>query len=98
MSSGYEYAVRLLPTAVRDLRSISPAARRLVAAVIEGLRTEPAPPQHREVAGGGGLRYVLVADRWMVIYRVDSSNSEVVVAKVKDMGLAHRAIRRASRT
>lgn len=97
MSSVYEYEVRLLSTAVGDLRSISPAARRLVPAAIGGLKTEPAPPRHRKVASGGVLRYVMVTDRWMVIYQVDDSNREVVVAKVKEMGRAHRAIRRASR-
>lgn len=76
--------IRLLPEAVEDLRELDGAARRIVAAGIEKLRTDPhllgAPLGSRSTSNLTGLRKLVVGNRtYRIVYRVHDANTVVVL-------------------
>lgn len=76
--------VQLLPEAVEDLKELDGSARKVVAAGIEKLRTDPhlrGAPLGSNVTGNlTGLRKLVVGNRtYRIVYQVRADNTVVVV-------------------
>ncbi len=76
--------VKLLPEAVDDLRELDGSARKIVAAGIEKLRTDPhlrgAPLGSQATSNLTGLRKLIVGNRtYRIVYRVHEDNTVVVL-------------------
>lgn len=71
------YRVEVLPSAVRQMRKLSPQALRRVQAVIELLREELRPPLARKLTGRPEWR--VRSGDYRVLYRVEDSRLLIVV-------------------
>ena len=76
--------IQLLPEAVDDLRSLDGSARRLVAAGIEKLRTDPhlrgAPLGSRQSGDLTGFRKLVVGNRdYRIVYQVREDGTVAVL-------------------
>lgn len=71
------YSVEVLPSAVRQMRKLSPEALRRVQAVIELLRDEPRPPAARKLTGRPEWR--VRSGDYRVLYRIEDERLVVVV-------------------
>lgn len=79
-----EAKITLLPEVVDDLRRLDGAARKVAAAGIEKLRTDPhlrgAPLGSRATSDLTGLRKLVVGNRtYRIVYRVHENNTVVVL-------------------
>jgi mRNA interferase RelE/StbE len=75
------YAVRVAPSAQRQLRKLDPAARRRVQAAIELLGADPRPPRATRLVGGAGEWRVRTGD-YRIIYEIHDEEVVVLVLRV----------------
>lgn len=74
------YRIQVAPTAVRQLRTLDPAARRRVQAAIELLADQPRPSGAKKLAGGDGEWRVRTGDHRIVFEIRDEVLLVLVVA------------------
>lgn len=74
------WTVLFLPPAVRQLAKLDRAARKRVAAAIDGLHENPRPPGSKRLVGVDAWR-IRVGD-WRVIYQIRDDRLVVLVLKV----------------
>jgi len=75
------YAVRISPTAERQLRKFDPQVRRRVQAAIDLLATNPRPPKATQLVGGAGEWRVRTGD-YRIIYEIHEDRLVVLVLRV----------------
>ena len=75
------YEVRLLPSAIRTLRKLSPEAKRRVQAVIELLAEDPRPPAAKRLTARPEWR--VRSGDYRVLYRIED---DVLTVVVVDLG------------
>ena len=75
------YAVRIAPTAERQLRKFDPQVRRRVQAAIDLLTTNPRPPKATQLVGGAGEWRVRTGD-YRIIYEIHEDRLVVLVLRV----------------
>ena len=75
------YAVRIAPTAERQLRTFDPHGRRRVQAAIDLLATSPRPPKATQLVGGAGEWRVRTGD-YRIIYEIYEDRLVVLVLRV----------------
>ncbi len=74
------YKVRLLSTAIKELRAIPKLQLRLVAAKISGLAANPRPHGAQKLSGEDRCR--LRQGDWRIIYAIDDPGRRVLVVKI----------------
>jgi mRNA interferase RelE/StbE len=75
------YRIQVAPTAVRQLRTLDPAARRRVQAAIELLADQPRPSGAKKLAGGDGEWRVRTGDH-RIVYEIRDEVLLVLVVAV----------------
>ncbi|MEI8405951.1 MAG: type II toxin-antitoxin system RelE/ParE family toxin [Actinomycetes bacterium] len=75
------YAVKLSPSAARQLRKFDPPTRRRLQAVIELLADAPRPPAATRLVGGAGEWRVRTGD-YRVIYEIHDAELLVLVLRM----------------
>lgn len=75
---GLSYAVQVAPAAVRQLRKISPEARRRIQAAIEILAETPRAPGAKKLSGSSGDWRVRTGD-YRIIYEIRDAQLIVLV-------------------
>ncbi len=75
------FRIEVAPAAVRQLRTLDPAARRRVQAAIELLAGQPRPSGARKLVGGDGEWRVRTGD-YRIVYEIDDDVLLVLVVAV----------------
>jgi mRNA interferase RelE/StbE len=83
------YSVLLRPAALRDLKRLPSDIRVRVEAVIDRLREHPRPPGSRKLVGFEHEWRARVGD-YRVLYIIDDSRRQVVIARVAHRREAYR--------
>ncbi len=75
------YQVSLTPAAVRQLKKMTPDAKRRIQAVLELLSDDPRPPSAVPLVGGSGEWRVRTGD-YRVIYEIADQEILVLVLRI----------------
>lgn len=75
------FRVTLSPAAVRELKKLSPDARRRIQAVIELLSDNPRPPAAKQLSGRAGTWRVRSGD-YRILYEIHDQQLLVLVLRV----------------
>ena len=75
------YSVQVAPSAVRQMRKLTPDARRRIQAAIELLAESPRPPGAKKLSGGSGDWRVRTGD-YRIIYEIHDARLVVLVVAV----------------
>lgn len=75
------YQVSLTPAAVRELKKMTPDAKRRIQAVLELLSDDPRPPSAVRLVGGSGQWRVRTGD-YRVIYEIADREILVLVLRI----------------
>ena len=86
------YRVELLPSSVKELRSLPQRFRNQVARRISALESDPRPPGVAPVEGRPGLLRIRSGD-YRILYRVDDTELLVTVASIGHRREIYRDLR-----
>jgi len=74
------YHIRFAPTAVRQIKALSPKFRKIVIKLIEALAMNPRPPGAKKIEGMTGL-YCEAVNHMRLIYKIE--DQEILLLLVK---------------
>jgi mRNA interferase RelE/StbE len=75
------YTIDIRPRARRSLRQLDPSVQRVIAAAIDGLASQPRPPDVKQLKGHRPWLRTRVGD-YRIIYDVDDRAHVVIVAVI----------------
>ena len=80
--AGATYTIQLKPAAERDLKKVKDrAVLRRIARAIDGLETNPRPPNAKALQGDGSILRVRVG-RYRILYTVEDAALLVLVIRI----------------
>ena len=85
------YSINFKPSVEKDLRRLSQAVVARVVKRIEGLKSEPFPPQAIKLSGVERLYRIRVGD-YRIVYEVDRQARVVIVHYVRHRREVYRAL------
>lgn len=74
------YKTLIKPSAVKEIEAIPQRDRRRIVARIQGLSSNPRPPDSEKLSGQDKFR--LRQGRYRIVYSVDDAESSVLIVKV----------------